>query len=161
MRPAPRQLLKSVITLSQNCPTRSVCDMAMFGQLRRLPGAVCPRFASVLCELTWAEKYPGADASFRRLPVASRPLRFNFHHSNFPQGVMPKTAPFPSQVSAHRALANLGHRAAFGARGPWRCLQSGTVGLCFCGKSRWIFRSRLWGGRIRHWGKHSREERWL
>src|SRR5882762_10476329 len=73
--------------------------------------AGCPRFASVLCELTWAKKYPGADASFRRLPVASRPLRFNFHHCNFPQGVMPKTAPFPPQVSSHRTLANLGHRA--------------------------------------------------
>src|SRR5260221_10322356 len=72
--------------------------------------AGCPRFASVLCELTWAKKYPGADASFRRLPVASRPLRFNFHHCNFPQGVMPKTAPFSSQVSSHRRSRTWGTR---------------------------------------------------
>src|SRR5438309_2731055 len=57
--------------------------------------AECPRFASVLWTLTWAQQHPRRSAAGLAFPVDRGSLRSDLYRSYLPQRVVTKTAPLP------------------------------------------------------------------
>ena len=55
---------------------------------------LCPRFASFLWTLTWAEEDSGRAAENFQFTISGCPLRFDLHHSVLPEGIMPKLLHF-------------------------------------------------------------------
>jgi hypothetical protein len=53
-----------------------------------MPGARCPRFASLFWTLTWTEEGSGRPAQHFQLTISGRPLRFDLHHSVLPESMV-------------------------------------------------------------------------
>ena len=82
-------------------------------------GAWCPRFARVLCAITWGlsswglsswglstrstQKLPRRSALRLSLSISRRQFRFDFDDANLPQRVVSKAAPLPLRRIAHQS----------------------------------------------------------
>ena len=67
-----------------------------------VPGARCPRFASVLWTLTWVVEHSRWSAAGFRFPISRCPFRFDLDDSDFSQRIMTKAAPLPVSRFCHQ-----------------------------------------------------------
>ena len=65
-----------------------------------------PRFACVLCMLTWVEEYSRKHVLILILPISRGPLRFDFHDPDLPQRVVSKATPLPVSGFCHQFSRN-------------------------------------------------------